>query len=313
MQWSEVSVRTSHEAMDVVAEIFHDLGASGAEIEDPALINEYISSGAWDYVDLPYSENTETVTVKAYLAADGKLSYCMAELGRRLQELQEKADFPCGSCEVTARVVEDEDWAESWKAFFHTEKIGRRLVIKPTWEAYEPSGGELVIELDPGAAFGTGTHPTTAMCLRELENLVQEGAVVFDVGTGSGVLAIAAARLGASRVMAGDYDATAVRIAGENIRQNGVENIVETGTTDLWSGFSGRAQVISANLIADLVISLLPGLEEHLAPCGHLLASGIITERAEDVKAAVERNGLALVKIIEDSGWVAMVIGRPGE
>lgn len=294
----------------MVAEIFQDLGASGVEIEDPALINEYISSGAWDYVDLPYSENTEVVTVKAYLAVDGKLPGCMAELGHRLAEMQEKADFPCGPCEVASKTVEDEDWAESWKAFFHTEKVGKRLVIKPTWEEYEPAADDLVIELDPGAAFGTGTHPTTAMCLRELENLVQKGARVFDVGTGSGVLAIAAAELGAAEVFAKDYDATAVRIAGENIRQNGVENIVRTGTTDLWSGFEGRAEVISANLIADLVIRLLPELEAHLAPQGHLLASGIITERVDDVKSAIESNGLALVKLIEDSGWAAMVIGR---
>lgn len=310
MQWSEVSISTTSASQDVVAEIFHDLGASGVVIEDPALVNDYIAEGAWDYSGLERQEATGLVTVKAYLPADGELTARMQELGRRVEALQASAGESCGPCGITTATVNDEDWADNWKAYFHTEKVGALLVVRPAWEEYEASPDDIVISLDPGAAFGTGTHPTTAMCLRELELLVRGGMRVFDVGTGSGVLAIAAAKLGAGEVIARDYDGTAVKFAGENIRRNRLEGVISLGQGDLLTGFGGRADVICANLIADLVIRLVPQLEEHLSEGGRLLASGIITERLADVTAAVTAAGFAIERAVEEKGWVALVIGR---
>ncbi|MBR3459159.1 MAG: 50S ribosomal protein L11 methyltransferase, partial [Selenomonadaceae bacterium] len=176
------------------------------------------------------------------------------------------------------------------------------------WEEYEASPDDIVVEIDPGAAFGTGQHPTTALCIRELETLVRGGMTVFDVGTGSGVLAITAAKLGASKVTAMDYDPTAVRIAGENVRQNHVEDIVATGRSDILKSFEGKADIIVANIIADIILKLFDELEEHLKPDGKLVAGGIISERVADVTEGALAHGFAIEKVVEDSGWAILVI-----
>ena len=313
MKWSEVSIRTNHEAMDIVAEIFHDLGASGVVMEDGALLNSYIDSGLWDYTDLPKSEQTEVVVVKAYLPVDDELDKKLAEFEKRVKALSSGGEVKSFPCDISCQEVQDEDWSETWKQYFHPDKIGGLIVIKPTWEEYEASPDDIVIEMDPGAAFGTGTHPTTSMCIRELETMVKGGMRVFDVGTGSGVLAIAAAKLGATDITAMDYDATAVKVAEENIAQNNLTDKIKTGTSDLLKNFTGKADIVIANIIADIIIRLFGELDEHLAASGRLLASGIIAERASDVVEAAKRHGFAVEKVMEEAGWTAMVIGRASE
>ena len=312
MQWAEVSIQTTHEATDVVAEIYHDLGASGVVIEDPELLNNYIDVGQWDFSDIERAEDTSIVTVKAYLPVDEDLDDKLRTFELRIKDFKSMTDddMEKGPCTISWNTVRDEDWADNWKAYFHPEKVGGMLVIKPTWEDYEASPDDIVIELDPGSAFGTGTHPTTAMCLRELETLVKGGMRIFDVGTGSGVLSIAAAKLGATDVTAMDYDKVAVDVAAENIRQNGVEDVVKTGVSDILKSFDGKADLIVANIIADIIIMLFDELDEHLAEGGRLLASGIISERLADVTEACLAHGFVVDKVTEEKGWVAMTISR---
>ncbi len=310
MKWAEVSIRTTHEETELIAEIFHDVGASGVIIEDPEELNSYIDSGLYDYSDLPKPEVAEGVTVKAYLSADEELEGRLRTFEQRIGELAKIDGFDAQSCSIEWHTVQDEDWADNWKAYFHTTKVGGRIVIKPAWEDYEASLDDIVIDLDPNAAFGTGTHPTTAMCIRELESLVKGGMRVFDVGTGSGILAVAAAKLGADEVVAKDYDRTAVKVAQENVERNHVENNVTTGISDLLKSFDGKANLVIANIIADIVICLFDELDAHLAENGKLLASGIIDERVADVTEAALAHGLAIDKVIEESGWAAMVISR---
>ena len=312
MKWAEISIQTTHEATDVVAEIYHDLGASGVVIEDPELLNDYIDAGMWDFSNMTRAVDTDAVTVKAYLPVDEDLDERLRLFEARIREFQAVTGdgMEKGSCAISWATVQDEDWSENWKKYFHPEKVGSLIVIKPTWEDYTASPDDIVIELDPGAAFGTGTHPTTAMCIRELELLVRGGMRVFDVGTGSGVLSIAAARLGAADVMAMDYDRTAVNVAEENIRQNRLEGQIRTGISDLLKSFEGQADLIVANIIADIIIRLFEELDEHLAPGGHLLASGIIAERLPDVTEACLACGFTVDKVIEEKGWAAMVISR---
>jgi ribosomal protein L11 methyltransferase len=305
LKWAEISIRTSHEATELVAEIFHDLGASGVVIEDPALVNDYIHAGLWDYEDIPEAQDTTVVTVKAYLPTDARLKDKLAALAKQLEAL---SGVDKGPADIAWHEVQDEDWADNWKQYFHTEKVGSMVVIKPTWEEYEASPDDIVIELDPGAAFGTGTHPTTSMCIRELEELVKGGMQVFDVGTGSGVLAITAAKLGAGRVTATDYDPTAVSVAAQNIQQNQVGDIVQTGVSDIMKQIEGKADLVIANIIADIVIRLFDELKEHLQPDGTLLASGIIAERIPDVTEAALQHGFVIDKVIELKGWAAMLI-----
>lgn len=311
MQWAEVSVDTSHEATELVSEILQELGAAGVVIEDPALLNEYIRSGLWDYTDLKESEETEVVRVKAYWALDEELEGKLQRLAARLDGMTAHG-IDTGAGAVSWKAVADEDWAETWKEFFHTEKIGARTVIKPTWEEYEAGAGEIVAELDPGAAFGTGQHATTALCIRALEELVRPGMTVFDVGTGSGVLAIVAAKLGAKRVEAVDFDPVAVRVARENVRQNDVEDIVRTGQSDLLKSVEGRADLIIANIIADIIVRLFGEVEAHLAPDGTMLLAGIIEDRLQDVVEAAALHGFAVEKIEQEKGWAAVIVKGGG-
>ena len=307
MQWVEVSIDTSHEAMELVSEILQELGAGGVVIEDPALLNEYIRSGLWDYTDLKESDETEVVTVKAYWAMDDALEGKLQNLAARLAALTANG-VDKGAGTVSWRAVADEDWSETWKEFFHTEKIGERTVIKPTWEDYEAKAEEIVVELDPGAAFGTGQHTTTALCIRALETLVKPGMTVFDVGTGSGVLSIVAAKLGAGRVEAVDFDPVAVRIAAENVRQNGVANVVRTGQSDLLKSVEGKADLIIANIIADIIVRLFGEVKESLAAGALMLLSGIIEDRLHDVTKAAARHGFHVERIEEEKGWAAVIV-----
>lgn len=311
MQWAEVSVDTSHEATELVSEILQELGAAGVVIEDPALLNEYIRSGLWDYTDLKESEETEVVRVKAYWALDEELEGKLQNLSERLASLAQHG-IDKGAGAVSWKAVVDEDWAETWKAFFHTEKVGARTVIKPTWEEYEAKAGEIVVELDPGAAFGTGQHATTSLCIRALEDLVRPGMTVFDVGTGSGVLAIVAAKLGAKRVEAVDFDPVAVRVARENVRQNGAEDIVCTERSDLLKSVAGEADLIIANIIADIIVRLFGEVKGSLAAGGTMLLSGIIEDRLADVVEAAGQHGFSVEKIEQEKGWAAVIVKGGG-
>lgn len=313
MRWARISVVTTHEGADLIANILMELGAAGTEIDDPSLVNEYIDAGLWDYTDLPRAEDTETVTVRAYLPEDARLESSLLALAERIAALR-YAGAALGAGTISHSFVADEDWAETWKAYIHTEKIGERIVVRPTWEEYTPSADEIVIELDPGAAFGTGAHATTAMCLRWLEHLVSPGMRVYDVGCGSGILAVAAAKLGAGEVIAMDYDPVAVSVAEENIRQNNVHNVVAC-ESDLLSACEGAApaELITANIIADVIIRLFAQLDRHLAPGGTLLASGIIDDRIADVEHAAAEHGFTVLDMTCEKEWAAMIIRRTSD
>jgi len=311
VKWAEISIRTTHEATELIAEIFHDLGASGVVIEDPELVNTYRNSGIWDYTDIPEATNTEVVTVKAYLPMD-------EELDDKLRAFEKEVDalaghnIDKGAGDISYSEIQDEDWANNWKTYFHTEKIGDIIVIKPSWEEYMASPDDIVIELDPGMAFGTGTHPTTSMCIRILEEIVTGGMKIFDVGTGSGVLAIAAAKLGATEVTAVDFDPVAVTVAKENVAINQADSIISVGRGDLLKGVEGKADIVIANIIADIIIVLLDDIPNKLKIGGTMIASGIIADRLGDVTEAVIAHGLLVDRVLEEGGWAAMVIRNGG-
>jgi len=312
LKWAEVSIKTSHEATELVAEIFHDLGASGVVIEDPELLNDYIHSGLWDYTDIPEAKDIEVVTVKAYLPVDDELDDKMRVFKKEVDALVAR-NVDRGPGDISCNEIQDEDWSENWKQYFHTEKVGDIIVIKPAWEQYEAGPDDIVVEMDPGAAFGTGTHPTTSMCIRELEEIVRGGMEVFDVGTGSGILAITAVVLGAAKVTAVDYDETALKAARKNIVQNQVEDRITIGRSDLLKQVDGKADLIIANIIADIVIRLFDELEAHLKPNGILLASGIIGDRIADVTESALAHGFVIEKVTEEKDWAAMRIRLAGK
>lgn len=311
MKWAEISIQTTHEATEAVANIFHDLGASGVIIEDPVLINAYRSSGAWDYCEIPEPADVEIVTVKAYLPVDDQLDDKLGLFEQKVNELElHNLNKGCGL--INWVEVQDEDWSSAWKEYFHPIKVSEHIVIKPSWEDYFPAVDDIVIELDPGMAFGTGTHHTTVLCIRLLDELVQTGDTVFDVGTGSGILAVAAAKLGAASVRAIDLDPVAVRVAQENVAMNHVEQTVTAVQGDLLTGVDGQADIIVANIIADIIIQILQDLPPRLKDDGVFIASGIITERLSDVTAAMLDHKFVIEKVVEEGGWAA-IVARKGE
>lgn len=311
MKWAEISIQTTHEATEAVANIFHDLGASGVVIEDPVLINTYRRSDTWDYCDLPEPIDVETVTVKSYLPVDDQLDDKLGLFEQKVNQLCEH-NLDKGRGLIHCREVQDEDWASAWKDYFHPIKVSERIVIKPSWEDYLPAVDEIIVEIDPGMAFGTGTHHTTTLCIRLLDELVEKADILFDVGTGSGILAIVAAKLGAASVRAIDLDPVAVKITMENIAINQVQNIVAAVEGDLLSGVTGHADIIVANIIADVIIHVLPDLPPRLKDDGIFIASGIITERLSDVTAAMLEHNLIIERVVEDGGWAA-IVARKGE
>ena len=309
MQWVEVSIQTTHAATEAVADIFHSLGAGGVVIEDPLLLNNLRDSGTWELCAIPEQENTEIVVVTAYFPDDSELHGRLSAVEEEMAAIEERIGF-CRFGRTCFRTISEKDWENEWKQFFHTTRVSEHLVIKPTWEKYEALPEDKIIELDPGMAFGTGTHHTTGMCMRRLEKVIEPGMTVFDVGTGSGILAIAAAKLGADYIKAIDIDATAVRVALENVAMNNLSSVIEVEQGDLLSATEGKADAIIANIIADIIIMLLPDIPGKLHEGGVFLASGIISDRLDDVTAAAKKNGLYVEAVDTQGGWVVMQMRR---
>ena len=282
MKWCEISIQTSHEAVELIAEIFRDLGASGVVIEDPELVNDYITSGKWDYTDIPIAKETEVVVEKAYLPVNGELEGRIQTLQQEIKALESRGVNTAPAVLTTAE-LQDEDWSDTWKQYFHTEKPGERVVIKPTWEEYAPQGGEVVIE---------------------------PGMTVFDVGTGSGILSIISAKLGATNIQAVDYDDSVLKIVEENLEQNNVQDIISVAQSDLMQNVHGKAELVIANIIADIIIRLFDQLDEHLEQGGTLLTSGIIEDRIENILAAAEKHGYGVVERLENKGWACITFKR---
>lgn len=288
------------EGVEQVADIFQNMGTGGVVIEDPALILQYAA------VTDPDEWGVETPceglpVVKGYLAYGAELPGQLEQLRAALNQLELVPAPVLSTCKVA-----EEDWANCWKAYYKPVRVGNNLVVKPSWEEYPVAAGDLIIEMDPGMAFGCGTHATTVLCLKLLEKYVQGGMTVCDVGTGSGILAIAAALLGAGRVIAVDNDPVACRTATANVERNGVTSLVQVIQGDLLSSINCKADLIVANIIASVIAGLAEDVSKTLVPGGVFIASGIISERVSDVIIAFKSAGLSIVEQFEDSGWVAL-------
>lgn len=308
MQWLELSVSTTHEAIEAVANILHEAGANGVVIEDPlAILEQQASPGGWDYVEIPadHDPNAEVV-VKAYLQITSYIQDVVSHVRQAVQNLP-SFGLEIGSGRVETAAVEDTDWATAWKAYYKPVRVGRHLLVKPIWEEVTPRDQDVIIELDPGLAFGTGTHPTTGMCLALLEQHVRKDDYACDVGCGSGVLSIAAAKLGAKAVIGVDIDELAVKISRENIGHNQLQDKITVMQGDLLSHVTQPADLVVANIVADVIIRLLPDIDRVLKPGGRFIASGIIEERREDVLKACERHHLRACEVTTEGEWVALL------
>ncbi len=286
MKWAEIRVDTTIQAADAVSDAMTENGCGGTSVEG----------------DSP-------VIVKCYLPVDDRLEERLLSVKEAIARLPEFG-LEVGTGEVTVRHAEDQDWAETWKEHFHPIRIGERFVIKPSWEAYEAEPGDRVIELDPGMAFGTGYHPTTQLVLKLMEKRVKPGMTMVDFGTGSGILAIAAARMKASVVVAFDMDEVAVQAARENVVTNDVQEIVEVHRAENPKFVGMQVDLVTANIIADVIMAHAESLANALRVGGTLIASGIIKERQLEVEQSLRNVNFDIVETPTDGEWVAILAKR---
>lgn len=312
MKWTELSILTTNEAVEAVSNILHEAGASGVVIEDSKeLTKERIDQFGEIYALNPDDFPKNGVVVKAYLSATSFLAETIEEIKLAIANLV-NFDINIGENVVTLCEVDEEDWATAWKQYYHPVKISERFTIVPTWEEYTPvSTDELIIELDPGMAFGTGTHPTTVMCLQALENVVSKNDAVIDVGTGSGVLSIGAAMLGAKQVHALDLDEVAVAAARENVELNKVDGIVQVFHGNLLDTVKEPADVVVANILAEIIVTFTDDAYSIVKPGGVYVTSGIIGAKKDDVKEALEKSGFTIEEVLMMEDWVAIIARRP--
>ncbi len=298
MKWLEVSVQVDGEAAEAVSELFNRVtsdwtGAGGAVVE---------TSGYDDDGRLV----EPTIIVRTYIPVDRRLAERRRQIEEGLWHLRQIYPIP----EPEFQELSQEDWAEAWKEHFRPLRIGSRLVIKPSWHDWQPAPYEVVIELDPGMAFGTGLHPTTQLCLRLLERYLRPGMRVLDQGSGSGILSLAAAKWGAAHVHARDIEAMAVRITRENAERNGVADRIEVsqGATPP----DGTYDLILCNILASTIIYLLDqGLADRLAAGGTMIASGILENQADMVEEAMKAHRLHIRERAIEGDWVALVAQAP--
>jgi ribosomal protein L11 methyltransferase len=293
---------TSDEAADLVSNIMMEDGCGGAAITGPSV---HASGAAELPSDEPIPEHT---TVTGYLPVDDSLEGRLENISDRFRSLPE-VGVDIGLGEINVKPVEDADWAQAWRSFFKPLEVGS-ILVKPSWEDVDVRLGQIVVEIDPGMAFGTGNHPTTQLCLLALQRLVQGGEKMLDVGTGSGILTIAAIKLGVAEVVATEIDAVAVEAARENMLRNGIDGVVSVLQAETPDGLMRDADIAVANITADPIMRLAPSIATCMRPGGTLLISGVIDQRADEVLGCLARHGFEIVGIDRDDGWVAVVLTR---
>lgn len=312
MKWNEVKIETASEAVEAVANILMEAGASGVAIEDSLDVENFKSD---PYGEILTKEDFTTIEegaiVMAYFPETIFLPEILPFIKERVTKLPEFG-LAIGKNIVTVSEVEESNWATAWKKYYHPVRITRLLTVVPSWESYQTSDPlEKIITLDPGMAFGTGTHPTTSLTLQALESTLRGGETLLDVGTGSGVLSIAAKHLGAKEVYAYDLDEVAVRSAKENMDLNEVAKDVHVSANDLLKGIESESDVIVANILADIILLMIPDAWRLLKQTGTLIVSGIIEEKKEMVLTAMEEQGFVVDQVFQQKDWYAIMLKKP--
>lgn len=301
--WTQVKVTVPLRELDALVAVMSMIN-NNLMIEDYSDIDTNLKTCYGDLIDEKIlNANKDIASVSVFIPSDRSYMDDLAYIRQHCGELDLHA-------EIELVGVNEEDWANSWKQYYKPIKIGEKIVICPAWERYTPAAGEIVIRMDPGMAFGTGTHETTRLVIRLLEKYTKAGQRMLDVGTGTGILAICASRLGAEICRAYDIDPTAVRVARENIKDSGLTNVT-CDQSDLLKQVSlegGQYDLVCANIVADIIIRMTPDVGKYMKDDAVLLASGIIAERCDDVVECFERNGFKVVEKLTDNDWCGLAV-----
>lgn len=315
MEWIRVTVYTTSFGIDALCNGLEEMGINGFEIEDEEEFTEFLENNKkyWDYVDKELVESKKGDTrVKFYIEKNPESDSLLADVGSLLEILRQgDRDKLLGRLELCTESVFEEDWANNWKEYFKPIAVGERILIQPEWSPLEEDTDRIVFTVNPGMTFGTGTHASTKMCICELEKYVKQGTLLLDAGCGSGILSVIALMLGAARARAVDIDENCIRVAYENAERNGVDKSVY----DVYAGdiISDKAlyekigdtkyDVIVANIVADVIIALLPTVQSLIAAKGVFICSGIIADRLEDVKEAMKERGIEVSSVRREDDW----------
>lgn len=325
MKWYELTIATTEIATEMISNFLHEHGAGGVSIEESGNLNRKRDTSFGQWYDMPLNDIPEgEAVIKGYFQEDTDMDQLIKEITPRVEQLREFGIDP-GIVNYSYAAVDDDDWSTSWKQYFKPIKITDRLTIKPTWEEYTPAEDELIIELDPGMAFGTGTHPTTSLCLKTLERVIKGGETMIDVGTGSGVLAIGACQLGVDQVLALDLDPVAVSSAKENTALNGLSDRIEVQLSDLLGVLEASAEnvdqlklkppvdIVVANILAEIIMLFVDDVFAALKAGGYYIASGVWKNKEELVEQGLLAAGFEIADKHRDEDWIAFIARKPQE
>lgn len=318
MQYKKIDIYTESEAVYPLTIQLSELGINGFEIHDSADFEDFLENKDmnWDYVDDDLMKLKEVKThITCYLQDNVQGAEMMAALKGALADIKNRdTDNFYGSLEIETDSIREEDWANNWKQYYKPFDIGNKLIIKPTWEEVQDSRGRMILEIDPASSFGTGQHHTTKLVMETLEEVIKGGEKVLDLGCGSGILSIAALLLGADKAVMTDVFLNAVNTASANVEQNGFDatryeaycgNIIDD--EKLRERIGDGYDVITANIVADVIVKMCPFFKGFLKEKGMVIISGIINERLDEVKAALDENGIKIEMVTEEEGWNAVL------
>ncbi|MBR5310903.1 MAG: 50S ribosomal protein L11 methyltransferase [Oscillospiraceae bacterium] len=299
--WNELTVKVKTEDTARASDVCTVIADMGIYVEDYSDLENVVWNIA--HVDLIEQELLERDRSHSLIHVYVKLEKDALEC---VEFIKARLDAEGIEHEISVVGVNEEDWANNWKQYYHTQRIGKRIVVTPSWEEYTPSGDDVQMRLDPGMAFGTGTHDTTRLCLELLEECVTPETRILDVGTGSGILSVGGVLLGAPSALGVDIDPVAVKVANENAEINEVTDKTEFVCGDLTDKVHGKFEIVTANIVADVIIRLLSTVKNYLLKGGVLIVSGIIDTRADEVENACHEAGFVTEKRLEHGGWVAI-------
>lgn len=310
MEWNEICIYTSTQGIDIICGFLIGHGIKGMQIEDCNDFDDFLHDTTihWDYIDedLMTLKDKES-NIKFYLPMNAQGMEQFNEIKNSIGNLKDvNPDIDFGRLYIESSTINEEDWSTAWKKYYHKTPIGKKLIVIPCWEDVDKDDSRIPVILDPGMAFGTGTHETTRLCMELLEDAIKGGEKMLDVGTGSGILAITSLLLGAESAVGVDIDELAVKVAGENAELNGVKCSLTLFCGDLTQKVDGKFDVICANIVADVIIRLSKDVTNFMHKDSILLVSGIIDERCDDVKLALDKANLKIEQEISENGWVAI-------